>query len=125
MASATTFLEQALAAHVLTGTPYTAPETIYLALYTTDVDESGSGTEVSGGSYAAQVLTMVSTGTPGEYQNEAVSFLDMPATVVSGLYIRDHLTAGNKLYYANFTPVTVIEDDPFEVEAGTLIVRHG
>ena len=46
------YLENKILLHVFGATPYTAPATLYVALFTSDPGEGGTGTEVSGGSYA-------------------------------------------------------------------------
>lgn len=56
------FLENAFLNHAFRGTAYTAPTSLYVALYTVAPSDSGGGTEVSGGSYArAGPLTPSST----------------------------------------------------------------
>ena len=65
MAELSDYLEDKLLDHVLRGTSYTSPTTVYVGLYTTDPGDDNSGTEVSGGSYARQVLS-VTTASGGE-----------------------------------------------------------
>lgn len=53
-----------------------------MKLYTTSTDDAGGGTEVTGGSYAAQTIAFTSTGT-GEISNSAtITFANMPACTV-------------------------------------------
>lgn len=54
MAKLSDFLEEELLDHVLRDTAYTAPATIYLALYKTDPTDADTGTEVDGAGYARQ-----------------------------------------------------------------------
>ncbi len=56
MAEFSNYLENKVLDHVLRNTSYTSPTTVYVGLYTSDPTDAGSGTEVSGGSYARQVL---------------------------------------------------------------------
>lgn len=56
------YLENKILLHVFGATPYTAPSTLYVALFTSDPGEGGTGTEVSGGSYARQTATFTVTG---------------------------------------------------------------
>lgn len=51
------YLENKVLLHVFGATAYTAPTTLYCALFTTDPGEAGTGTEVSGGAYARQTIT--------------------------------------------------------------------
>jgi len=55
--SKTDFLENKIINHVLRNTAYTAPATVYAALFTATPGESSAGTEVTGGSYARQAAT--------------------------------------------------------------------
>lgn len=52
MANMTNFLEAALRNHLFRGVAYTAPATLYVALFTSAPSDTGGGTEVSGGAYA-------------------------------------------------------------------------
>ena len=54
MAGFSDYLETAVLGHVFGGSAYTAPGTLYVALYTAAPSDSGGGTEVSGGAYARQ-----------------------------------------------------------------------
>jgi hypothetical protein len=57
MSDMSNYLENALYNHVLRNTTYTSPTTIYAALFTAVTDaEAGTGTEVTGGSYARQTV---------------------------------------------------------------------
>ena len=124
MASATNYLREQMIAHILDNTSYTSPTDVYLALFTSATDEDGGGDEVTGGSYARQVITFSATTVDGERENDSLSFTDMPATTVEGLAIFDADTGGNMLYYANFAPVSVDASDTYPVNAGVLTVRH-
>lgn len=57
MAEMSNYLENALLNAVLRNTSYTSPSTVFVALYTSDPTDAGSGTEVSGGSYARKSVT--------------------------------------------------------------------
>jgi hypothetical protein len=50
---------------VLGGTDFTPPATYYVALYTVAPDESGGGTECTGGSYARVAIANNPTNFPG------------------------------------------------------------
>ena len=52
MAAFSDYLENKVLGHVFGGTAYTAPSTLYVALYTVAPSDTGGGTEVSGGGYA-------------------------------------------------------------------------
>ena len=52
MGSKSNFLELELLDHVLGNAAYTAPGTVWVALYSATPSDTGGGTEVTGGSYA-------------------------------------------------------------------------
>ena len=55
MSDFSNYLETKLYDHILRNTIFTSPTTVYVALFTAVTDaEAGTGTEVSGGSYARQ-----------------------------------------------------------------------
>lgn len=124
MAAMTQFLKDALIRHVLTHTAYTSPTTVYLALFTTPPTVGGGGTEVTGGSYARQALTLTwgGTGTGSASNGTAISFPGMPTCTVVGGAVMDGLTAGNMLL---FTPATtarsVTAGQPIDVPVGDFI----
>ncbi len=55
--SLTDYLENKLLNAILRNTSYSAPSSIFCALYTGTTDDTGAGIEVAGGSYARQTLT--------------------------------------------------------------------
>lgn len=124
MATATEYLRSAIGDHVLNNTALTSPTDVYIALFTTDSDATGPGTEVTGGSYARQAIPFVENATAGEFENTSVSFTDMPEATVVGIGIFDASTAGNMLYFANFSPVSVGATDTYPVDGGTVTITH-
>jgi len=58
MAEFSNYLENKVLDHVLRNVSYSSPTTVYVGLYTSDPTDAGSGTEVSGGSYARQALSV-------------------------------------------------------------------
>jgi hypothetical protein len=72
MAEMSNFLENALLNATLNATTYTAPANIYVSLWTSDPTDAGSGTEVSGGSYARTAVSFATaSGTSGSVLNDA------------------------------------------------------
>ena len=131
MGSKSAYLEQQLLNHVLRNTSYTSPTTIYLALFTSNPDEDASGTEVSGGSYAREVITFDApvSESPGYscVNSSLITFTTPTASwgTVSHWGIFDALSSGNMLYYAAFdTSRSVSSGDDVEVPAGTLKVQE-
>jgi hypothetical protein len=64
MGSFTDFLEKELLDHVWSASTYTAPATLFLALFTTVATDATPGTEVTGGSYARASSTNDATEWP-------------------------------------------------------------
>lgn len=109
------YLENKLIDHVFRGQAYTAPTTIYFALFTSACSDSSGGTEVSGGSYARASLaaslanwagtqsagsTVASSGTGGTTSNNGVVTFATPSAgwgTVTHLGIYDAVSAGNLL----------------------------
>lgn len=122
MSQATNFLEQKIAEHVFGGTAYTAPATLYVALYTTAPDDTGAGTEVSGGSYARQSMAFTVTADTAsntvnvEYPKATASW-----GTVTHFAILDAVTSGNMLCYGTLTASkTVASGDTLRFNAGEL-----
>lgn len=86
-------------------TNLTAPTTLYLALATTDFTAAGSGTEVSGGSYARQVITtLISAPTNGSGSNTSIIDFGIATGnwgTIGFWGIWDALTAGNLIEYGS------------------------
>ena len=109
------YLENKLTDFVFRGQAYTAPTTIYVALYTSACSDAATGTEVSGGSYArpglaaslsnwagtqAAASTTASTGTSGTTSNNAVITFATPTAgwgTVTYIGLMDAVTSGNLL----------------------------
>jgi hypothetical protein len=64
MAELSDYLENKLLDHVLRGTSYSSPTTVFMGLYTSDPGDDNSGVECTGGAYARQVVS-VTTATGG------------------------------------------------------------
>ena len=122
MSQATNYLENKIAGHVFGGTAYTAPATHYVALYTTAPDDTGAGTEVTGGSYARQ--SMAFTVTADTASNTAnVEFPKATASwgTVTHFAILDAVSAGNMMCYGTLTASkTVASGDTLRFNAGEL-----
>ena len=123
MAELSDYLEDKLLDHVLRGTSYTSPTTVYVGLYTSDPGDDNSGTEVSGGSYARQSLS-VTTASAGIVTSSAdVTFPQATANwgTISHIGILDALTSGNLLMHTSLTTSKTIETgDIFKIPSGNL-----
>lgn len=123
MAELSNYLENKLLDHVLRNTSYTSPTTTYVGLYTSNPDEGNTGTEVSGGSYARQPLS-VTTASGGIVTSSAdVTFPQATASwgTISHIGILDAVTSGNLLMYtALTTSKTIDEGDILKISTGSL-----
>jgi hypothetical protein len=127
MAEMSNYLEVALLNATLNGTTYTAPATVYVSLWTTDPTDAGSGTEVSGGSYARTAVSFATaSGTSGNVLNDAdVTFPTATASwgTVGWIGINDAATSGNLLYHTALDTAKAIDSgDIFKIATGNLSV---
>lgn len=95
------FLENALIKHITNQEIYNPPSKLYLALYTTNPDESDVGTEVIAPEYVRQEITFTAP-VDGEVSNNT-AILFPPSTSLWGdiqyVGIRDSISGGNLLMY--------------------------
>ena len=125
MAEFSNYLENKLLDHVLRNVSYTSPTTVYVGLFTSDPTDAGSGTEVSGGSYARQVVS-VTTASGGVVTSSAdITFPQATANwgTVSHIGILDALTSGNLLMHTPLTTSKTIDSgDILKINTGSLTV---
>ena len=123
MAELSNYLENKLLDHVLRNESFTSPTTVYVGLYTSDPGDDNSGTEVSGGSYARQILN-VTTATAGIVTSSAdVTFPQATAQwgTISHIGLLDALTAGNLLMHTPLTTSRQVEvGDVLKIATGSL-----
>lgn len=102
----------------------TRPTAWYIALYTVAPTDSTAGTEVTGGSYARQAVTMSVTGDTAS-NTAAVEWPEATAswgTVVAAA-IMDASTSGNIIAYGALTAnKTISSGDVFRFPAGAFDV---
>ena len=125
MAEFSNYLEDKVLDHVLRNTSYTSPTTVYVGLFTSDPTDAGSGTEVSGGSYARQTLS-VTTASGGIVTSSAdVTFPQATASwgTISHIGVLDALTSGNLLMHTPLTTAKTIDNgDILKISSGNLTV---
>lgn len=125
MAEFSNYLENKILDHVLKNVSYTSPTTVYVGLFTTDPTDAGTGTEVSGGSYARQVLSVTTASAGIVTSSGDVTFPQATANwgTISHIGILDALTSGNLLMHTALTTSKVIETgDILKVSSGNLTV---
>ena len=116
------YLETKVLDHVFAGTAYTAPSTLYVALFTAAPSDSGGGTEVSGGGYARQTIAFTTSGDTTS-NNAAIEFPTATANYgsVTHVGIFDAASAGNLMAHAALTSAKNIETgDVFRIPSGDL-----
>lgn len=125
MAEMSNYLEDKILDHVLKNTSYTSPTTVYLGLFTSDPTDAGTGTEVSGGSYARQPISFAAASSGSSATDADISFPQATASwgTVSHVGILDQLTSGNLLFHTPLTTSKAIDSgDIFKVTTGNLTV---
>jgi len=116
------YLETELLDHVFAGNSYTSPTTVYVGLFTSNPDEDGSGTEVSGGSYARQSGSFSVSGNTAT-TTAAIEFPTATASwgTITHIGIYDASSAGNLLAYASLTASKAIASgDVFRIPTGDI-----
>ncbi len=125
-ANISNYLENKIINITLRATAWSAPATVYAALFTTDPAEDASGTEVSGGSYARTAITF---GAPSDGVSTNSADCTFPtATDVWGTVthcaIYDASTAGNQLYQGSLTASkSIASGDIFKFVAGDFSIQ--
>ena len=116
------YLETELLDHVFAGNAYTSPSTVYVGLFTSNPDEDGSGTEVSGNGYTRKAGTFSVTGNTAT-TTAAVEFPTATGSwgTITHIGIYDASTGGNLLAYAALTASKAIASgDVFRIPTGDI-----
>jgi hypothetical protein len=125
MAEISNFLENAIINATLRNTTYTSVATVYVSLWTTDPTDAGSGTEVSGGSYARTAVTFDAPSNGVTTNSADVTFPTATGSwgTVGWIGINDALSSGNLLYHSPLdVSKTVTSGDIFKISTGNLSV---
>ena len=125
MSAISNYLENALINATLRNTTFTSPTTVYAGLFTSDPTEAGTGTEVSGGSYARKSATFAAPSNGVSATSADVTFDQATASwgTITHIGIWDALTTGNMLYHTPLTTSKTIDSgDIFKIASGSLTV---
>ena len=120
-----TYLQNAIINATLRNTAFTSPATVYVALSTTTITAGGSITEVTGGSYARQAVTLSapSSGTTANSANVTFPTATASWGTITDIGIYDASTGGNLLYFTPLTTSkTISSGDIFQISTGNLTV---
>lgn len=93
----TNYLRDVIGDHLLRNQSFTPPATVYLALFTTATDANGGGTEVAGGSYARQAITLAAFVDGASTNTAALNFTNMPAVTITHVALMSAVSGGNML----------------------------
>jgi hypothetical protein len=125
MSEMSNYLENALINVTLRGVAFTAPAAVYVALFTSDPTDAGSGAEVTGGSYARTAVTFAAPSNGVSLSNADCTFTQATAAwgTVGWIGIYDASTAGNLLYHSPLDASKTIDNgDIFKIASGSLSV---
>lgn len=125
MAEMSNYLENALINATLRATTFTSPATVYVSLHTADPTDAGTGTEVSGGSYARQSATFASPSNGASATNADITFPQATGNwgTVTHIGIWDASTSGNLYYHTALDASKAIDTgDIFKIASGSLTV---
>ena len=104
-------------------TPYESPETVWVALYTTDPTKEDVGSEVREASYNRQEVVM-SVPVEGKSENTAqIDFSEATSNwgLVSHIGIRDEASDGNLLYFTELDNAKdILTGDQFRINVDKL-----
>lgn len=120
------YLENKILDHSLGLTTYTKPAAVYLALFTSDPGETGSGTEVSTGGYARQAIVFSAASGGATSNTSSLTFTASGSGfgTVTHLAIYDAITGGNLLYYSSVgTPRTIAAGESLLLAAGDFDIQ--
>ena len=119
----TDYAENKILDHSLGRTSWTMPATVRVALYTTATNDAGGGTEVSGGSYARQALT-VDAAASGATQNSALITFPVASAdwgTITHVAVLDAASGGNMIWHGPLTASkTISNGDQLAIPAGDL-----
>jgi hypothetical protein len=133
MSAKSDYLENKILDHVLGNTAYSAPATVYVALYTAEPNDAGGGTEVSGSGYARKSVTNNTSNWPNASSGSKSNGAAIEFAAASGgdwgeithFALFDAASAGNMLYHgALTTSKTVSDGDQARFAIGALTITE-
>lgn len=109
------YLDDLVLDKILRNTNFTSPANLYLGLFTTNPTAAGTGTEVTGGSYARQAVTFGASSSGTISNNALISFTGLPTATIPYYGVYDALTSGNLIIYGAL-PATISANSGDEVK---------
>jgi hypothetical protein len=101
------------------GSPTRPTGPLKLRLMTVNGDNDSNGTEVAGGSYASQTITLTTATSTATTNSGAVSFTGMPACTVVGAEIWDSAGSPVRIWVGAFASPQVVN------AGGTVTIADG
>ena len=103
------------------GTPTRPTTPLKVALVTANGSDTAAGTEVTGGSYARQSLSVAAASAGATSNSADLVFAGMPAATVQGVEVWDSAGTPVRLWYgALAVSRTVAAGDELRITAGSL-----
>ena len=103
------------------GTPTRPTTPLKVALVTANGSDTAAGTEVTGGSYARQSLSVAAASAGATSNSADLVFAGMPAATVVGVEVWDSAGAPVRLWYGALAASrTVAAGDELRITAGSL-----
>lgn len=94
---------------------------VYVSLHSSDPALTGAA-EVSGGTYARQLVTFAPSAGGEKRSNSVVDFTGVPAGTVSDVGLWDAVSGGNFLWGLDLpSPVSVAAGKPLRIPSGGLV----
>ena len=120
------YLANKIISATVRNTPYNTPESVWIALYTTDPTKDDKGAEVREPSYNRQELSM-SVPVNGESENTAqVDFSQATSNwgKIAYIGIKDQAFDGNLLYFTELDNAKdILTGDQFRIDADRLTLK--
>ena len=116
------YLETEILDHVFGGAAYTAPSTLYVALYTATPNDAGGGTELSGSGYTRKSAAFTTSGATTS-NTGAVEYDTATGNwgTITHIGVFDAATSGNLLAYGALSSSKAVDTgDVFRIPAGDL-----
>tara|TARA_R100000388_G_scaffold31784_1_gene24893 strand:+ start:394 stop:780 length:387 start_codon:yes stop_codon:yes gene_type:complete len=127
MSAKSNYLELKVLDHFLGTASTSAPSAVYLALFTSDPTDAGSGTEVSGNGYSRQAITFAAASSGSAASNSAEEFTASGGNfgTITHFGIFDASTSGNLLYHGALTASKTIADgDTLRFASGNITITE-
>lgn len=119
----TDYMKDVVGDHLLRDQAFSPPSIFYLALFTSATDDTGGGTEATGGGYARQEVTLTPFVNGVSTNVDELMFTSLAADDYTHAALMDALTGGNMWMHDELPdPETVANGGGILVEAGSLTV---